>query len=159
MFMGLYDSIYGVMRHLMRWLKAKRIVSFNPESRLSTSSWEKSGKNANNLLSPILNSYQELDLPRRLLSIIMGKPKCCQDNKVVYCCCPTSATMPMTPIQRPSVPIKPRKLLTYHQVGSWKLSHTRWNRTTEFCNSPSFAIPDSGPTETNIDINWCFDRI
>ena len=47
-----------------------------------------------------------------------------------------------------------RKVLNYHWVGSCTLSHTGCNRTTEFCNFPSFSITDSGPIETIIDTIW-----
>ena len=56
------------------------------------------------------------------------------------------------PIQIPSTPINPLIALTCHQIGSCTLSYAMWNRTTEFCNSPSFAIPDSGIIETIINI-------
>ena len=65
----------------------------------------------------------------------------------------------MKPIKIPSAPLKICAALTYHQVGSCTLLHARWDRTTEFCNSLSFAIPDPGPTGTVLDINWCFARL
>ena len=141
------------MQQLMEWMKVKRIISISSESRLSTFSGETSGNNANNLWFPILKSCQELNPDQGFLSIIGRKLKCCQDNNGVYFFFPTSTTMEIKPIQRPSAPIKPREALTYHQVVSWMILNARWNRTTEFCNSPSFAIPDPGPTETILYIN------
>ena len=143
----------------MMWLmKMKRIVSISLESRLSTLSGETAVNNADNIWLSILNSCWELNLTQILLSTTKRKLKCFQYKKGIYCCWTTSATMSMKPIQIPSAPIKQRESLTYHQVKLCTLLHARWNRTTEFCNSPSLAIPDPGPTETNIDIHWYFAR-
>ena len=60
--------------------------------------------------------------------------------------------MSLKPIQSSSTPINPLIALTYHQVGSCTLSNAKCNHTTEFCNSPSYAIPDSGTIETILDI-------
>ena len=59
--------------------------------------------------------------------------------------------MRLKPLQIPSVPIKPHKALTYHQVGLCTLLYSRWNQTTEFSNSPSFSITDSGPVKKILD--------
>ena len=139
---------------MIGWLKMNRIVSIIPESSLSNFSGKTAGDNANNIWFLILNSCQEINQTQRLLSIPWRKLNCFQDNKGVYCWCPTSATMALKPIQIPYAPIKPQKSLAYHQVVSCTLSHARCNRTTEFCNSPIFQ-----PNETIIDINWCFARI
>ena len=64
------------------------------------------------------------------LSIIRSKPKCCQENKLVYCCGPTSATMSIKLIQIPSAPIKPREVSDHHHVRTWTLTCTRCNWTT-----------------------------
>ena len=62
----------------------------------------------------------------------------------------------MKAIQSSSAPIKPHEALTYHQLWLCTLLYARWNQTIEFCNTPIFVIPDPVPTETILDINWCF---
>ena len=49
--------------------------------------------------------------------------------------------------------IRPLIAFNYHQLGSCKNLHARGNWNTEFSNSPSFAIIDSGPIETIINIS------
>ena len=63
---------------------------------------------------PNSDLLSELNPTRELLSIDGSKLKCCQENKEVYCYCPTRATMPMKPIQNPFVPIKPCEDLDHH---------------------------------------------
>ena len=141
------------MCNYWRWLKMtgsfflneqmKRIPYNWTKSIISTFSGETAHKNADNLWFPILNSCQELNPDQRSLSLIVKKLKCCQYNKGFFFYCPTSATISMKPIQIPSAPIKPCEYLDHHQVGTWTLKFTRWNRTTEKLISPSFDILDS----------------
>ena len=79
---------------------------------------------------------------------------------------PIYQRMSLKPIQIPFsivkvflVHINPLIALTCNQVGSWSLPHTKWNLTTEFLNSPSFAVIDSGLIETFLYITWDFDII
>ena len=65
----------------------------------------------------------------------------------------------MKPIQSSYVPIKSHEYLAYHQVGSCTLSHSRRDWTKDFCKSPSFDIPDPGPTEIILNIHRFFSRI
>ena len=60
--------------------------------------------------------------------------------------------MSLKPIKTPSAPIKPHAVMTYHQVKLCMLPHVRWIWTIEFSNSQIFAITDSGPIDTVIDI-------
>ena len=60
--------------------------------------------------------------------------------------------MALKPIQIPSAHIKPLVALTYQQLGPFTLLHARWNWTTEFFKSPSFAIIYSGLIEKTLNI-------
>ena len=113
------------------------------KSGISTFSGETAGNNTNNLWFAILNSWQNLIWIEESLSINGIKLRCCQDNTLAYCCCPTRTTITTKPIQSPFAPIKPREYLNYHQVETWKLKCTRWNQTTEKPITPRFDILDS----------------
>ena len=79
----------------------------------------------------------ELNPTRRLISIVGRKLKCYQYIQEVYWYWPTTATIPMTLIQSPFVLIKPNEDLYHHQLRTWTLECSRWNRTTENQFSPS----------------------
>ena len=113
------------------------------KSIISTFSGEKYGSNINNILFPILDSCQELNMTQRSLSINGSKIKIFQDNKVVYCCFLTSKTMSMKQIQILFVSIKPREDLNHHQVVNLTLKCKRWNQTTEKLIPPRFRFLDA----------------
>ena len=121
----------------------KRISDNWTKPTISTFSGETSINNGDNLWFPILKYWQELNLTQILLSINGNKLKCCQYNKEVYCCYPIISKMSMQPIQSPFSPTKPHEYLNQHQVGTWTLKCTRWNRTTKKLISPSFDFLDS----------------
>ena len=148
-----------VMWQLLECLKINIIVSISPESIMSVLKVDKQL-----VTMPIIyysqywNPSGNLIWLKSFLITIGSKIKCFQDNNGGCCCGSTSATMSMKQIQSPSANIKPLVALTYHQLGSCTLLYTRCNRTTYFCNYPSFSISYSGPTETIFDINWCFSE-
>ena len=134
-----FCNISGVLWQLVGGLKINIIVSISPEPIICVLKLNKQL-----VTMAIIYDSQYWSPAKNLirlevfLIIIRSKIQCCQDNKGVYCCGPTSATISIKLIQIPSAPIKPLEVLTYHQVGSCTLSKARWNQTTEFCNSPSF---------------------
>ena len=134
------------------WLKITGILFLNEQmtrisdnwtkSKISTFSGETAGSIYNIYDIQYCTTNKKLIRIEVLLSIIRSKLNCCQENKWIYCCGSTSATMSIKSIQTPFVPIKPRADLNHHQVGTWTLKCTRWNQTNEKLILTRFDILD-----------------